>query len=355
MSVNPALRTFFENQVRFRLVAGTEVEGGVYVGSTEFLPVETLREDADAYQAEFDSWLNEAWIPEQRELRSKILKLHANEKRYADLCAAVGREQVVPLVGSGMSVASGLPTWTGLLRRVRDFTTCDPNALENLINTCQFEEAADLLASGTNPRLLAERVEHDLRIDDPNKIAGPVRLLPTVFPRLVVTTNLDNVLEHAYGSCEQWFKHVLAGGELAQYRALKSRSLGFLLKLHGDCRRASTRVLLSGEYEATYAAGKTIREELTLLYRFHNLLFLGCSLGSDRTVRLVEEVAASDDNMPKHYCFLPLPDDEATRIGRENFLSQRGIYPIWYDLSHDESLTALLDGLRAAASEGTSP
>jgi SIR2-like domain len=353
MSMNPALRVFFEGQVQFRLIDGTEVEGGVYVGSTEFLPVETLSQDADAYRAEFDSWLNEVWIPEQQETRNKILALHANEKRYVDLCAAAGRQQVVPVVGSGMSVASGLPTWTGLLRRVREFTTCDPNELELLIDNCEFEEAADLLASGTNPRLLAERVEHDLRIDDPNKIAGPVRLLPTLFPRLVVTTNLDNVLELTYGSCERWFKHVLAGGELAQYRALKSPSVGFLLKLHGDCTRATTRVLLSSEYEATYAAGKTIREELTLLYRFHSLLFLGCSLGSDRTMRLIEEVAASDGNMPKHYCFLPLPADEAARIGRENFLSQRGIYPIWYDLSHDESLTALLDGLRAAASEGT--
>jgi hypothetical protein len=353
MNMNLALRAFFEDQVQFRLVNGTEIKGGVYIGSTEFLPVETLRQDADAYRAEFDSWLNEVWTPEQQDTRNKLLALHANGKRYADLCAAVSRQQVVPLVGSGMSVATGLPTWTGLLRRVREFTTCDPNELERLIQNCKFEEAADLLASSTNPRLLAERVEHDLRVDDPTTIAGPVRLLPMLFPRLVVTTNLDNVLEHAYGSCERWFKNVLAGGELAQYRALKSASLGFLLKLHGDCSRATTRVLLSSEYDATYAPGETIREELTLLYRFHSLLFLGCSLGSDRTVRLIEEVAASDSNMPRHYCFLPLPADDAVRIGRENFLSQRGIYPIWYDLSHDESLTALLDGLRATASEGT--
>jgi hypothetical protein len=349
--MEPSLRTYFEEQIQFRLRDGTEVDGGVYIGSTEFLAVEMLREDAEAYRVEFDLWLNEIWSPEQTEVRNRLLDLHANGKRYADLSAAVGRQQVVPVVGSGMSVPSGLPTWSDLLRRVRKFTTCDASALEDLIGACKFEEAADLLASGTNPRLLAERVEHDLRIDDPNRVDGPVRLLPTVFPRLVVTTNLDNVLEHAYGLCDQWFQHVLAGNEISQYRTLNSPSLGFLLKLHGDCRRAPTRVLLSSEYEATYAPGKTIREELALLYRFHTLLFLGCSLGSDRTVGLIEEVAASDGNMPKHYCFLSLPPTDAERVGRENFLSQRGIYPIWYDLPHDESLTALLDGLRAAAGE----
>ena len=86
MSMNPALRSFFEEQVRFRLDDGTEVEGGVYVGSTEFLPVETLRGDADAYQAEFDSWLNEIWVPAQQELRSKLLRFFracARKKRFS--------------------------------------------------------------------------------------------------------------------------------------------------------------------------------------------------------------------------------------------------------------------------------
>jgi hypothetical protein len=188
-------------------------------------------------------------------------------------------------------------------------------------------------------------VEHDLRADDPNAITGAVRLLPALFPNLVITTNLDDLLEQVYRSCEQTFVHVLAGVDLAQYRSLKSSRLRFLLKLHGDCRRAAGRVLLSSEYDATYAPKSTVREELTLLYRMNNLLFLGCSLGGDRTVRLIEEVAGCDPSMPKHYCFLPLPDGDTIRIERENFLTKRGIYPIWYSLPHDESLVALLDGL----------
>jgi len=343
--MEPALRAFFEEQVRFRLRDGTELEGGVFIGSTEFLPVEILREDPDAFREEFDLWLTEVWKPHQQQRRGEILTLFGNGKRYADLLAAVGRQQVVPFVGSGMSVPSGLPTWSDLLRRVREFTQCDRAGLERLLESCSFEEAADLLASGTNPRLLTERLEHDLRIDDPSAVSGPVRLLPALFPNLVITTNLDDVLEQAYRSCERPFAHVLAGGELAQYRSLKSTSLRFLLKLHGDCRQAAGRVLFSSEYDATYSVGSMIREEITLLYRMNNLLFLGCSLGADRTVRLIEEVAGSDPSMPKHYCFLPMPDGDPTRIERENFLTQRGMYPIWYTLPHDESVTALLDGL----------
>ena len=49
--------------------------------------------------------------------------------------------------------------------------------------------------------------------------------------------------------------------------------------------------------------------------------------------------------MPKHYAFLVKPSDNGERIERENFLTERGIYPIWYDLPHDEALMALLEGL----------
>jgi hypothetical protein len=215
-----------------------------------------------------------------------------------------------------------------------------------------FEEAADLLASRMNRRLLGERVEHELRMDDPLVITGAVRLLPGLFPNLVITTNLDNVLEHHYTHCDKPFAHVLPGSELARYRSLKNPNLRFLLKLHGDCRRMESRVLLTSEYEAAYAKGGTVREGLALVYRSNNLLFLGCSLGADRTVRLIEEIAGADPSMPKHYAFLACPADDMKRIERENFLTERGIYPIWYGATHDESITALLDGLFCAASGG---
>jgi hypothetical protein len=345
--MNEALKGFFEEQIQFRLGDNdrTPIDGSVFIGDTELLPVETLREDPDAYQAEFNTWLDEVWIPQQGERRNEILRLHANARRYSDLRAAVARRQVIPLVGSGMCVPSGLPTWSGLLYAIRAFTSIDTGALETLLTSAAFEEAADLLASGTNPNLLNERIEHELRLDDPTMLDGAVRLLPALFPSLLITTNLDDVLEQHYRHCGAEFDFVLPGTDIARYRSLKSPTTRVLLKLHGDCRRPETRVLRTGEYAAAYAPGSVVREELTLLYRTNNLLFLGCSLGPDRTVRLIAEVAAADRSMPKHFAFLPLPSDEPVRVERENFLSERGIFPIWYDGQHDESVLALLAGL----------
>jgi hypothetical protein len=232
------------------------------------------------------------------------------------------------------------------------FTNCGPTDLECLLSQSQFEETADLIAASTNIRLLSERVEHELRIDDPRTIRGAVRLLPGLFPALAITTNLDQVLENLYAIYSQPFNHVLMGAELGRYRSLRSPNDRFLLKLHGDCGRMNGRVLLSSEYETTYGKAGIVREELALFYRHNHLLFVGCSLGHDRTVRVIGETAAADPNMPKHYGFLPQPHSDADRIDRENFLTQRGIYPIWYSLPHDEALIALLDGLSSAVPGG---
>lgn len=343
--MHPTLNSFFEEQVEFRLANGSPVEGDVFIGGTKLLPVEVLRGDPDAYREELNTWVDEVWIPGQEDRRRQTLELYGNAKRYTDLRQAVARSQAVALVGSGMSVPSGLPTWSGLLRKIRGFTKVGEAQLEKLLAASAFEEAADLLASGTNTKLFNERVEHDLRIDDTSVIGGAVRLMPAIFPNLVITTNLDDLLEQHYRLCGMRFECVLAGEELARFRQLKNPAERFLLKLHGDCRRSEGRILLTDEYEKAYAHGGVIREELALLYRTNSVLFLGCSLGPDRTVRLVAEVAKEDKNMPKHYAFLALPDVNDERVERENFLTERGIYPIWYNGEHDECNLALLAGL----------
>ena len=342
---DPFLRKWFEDQLKFRLRDGTEAES-IFLGASELFPVEVAKE-FDVYEQEFINWRSEIWKPEQHGIREEILRNYGNRNRYDDLIDAVRRQQAVPLVGSGMSVPSGLPTWGEFLVRTGEYAQCDDSELDRLICCSAFEEAADLLSTSMNSILFAERVEHNLRVSDPDSISGPVCLLPKLFPNFVITTNLDNVLEDLYKSCGVPFERNLSGKGIANYRQLKNPEERFLIKLHGDCRDQDGRVLLSQEYDEAYSANSLMREEIVLLCRLNSLLFLGCSLGPDRTVKLIHEIALADTHMPKHYAFLVKPDDDVDRIARENFLTERGIFPIWYDLPHDESIMALLDGLDA--------
>ena len=344
MIVRNVLRRWFEEQLNFTLSDGSDAET-VFVGTAEFSPVEILNEFDATYEQEFNSWLYEDWKPRQHDLRETLLSHSANGDRYLDLQNAVVRQQVVPFVGSGMSVPSGLPTWAEFLMSMQDFAQCSRSELEQLISSSSFEEAADLLAASMNPRLIAERIEHVLRVTGPGMVNGSVCLLPGLFSNLVITTNLDRVLEQLYELCDARFEFTLWGERLADYRSLKDPNGRFLIKLHGDCQDQKGRIVFSNEYEGAYAPNKPSREELGLLYRQYSLLFLGCSLGPDRTVHLLEDVATLDGNMPKHYALLTKPEDQQEQLAREHFLTERGIYPIWYELPHDEAIMALLDGL----------
>ena len=297
---------------------GTE-EDTVFTRTAQLSPVEVIRV-FDIYEEECQNWLEVDWRPRQQELRENLLSYSGNANRYSDLCHAFHRQQLIPFVGSGMSVASGLPTWADFLVRISEFTQCDLSELDQLMKDSLFEEAADLLAESTNPRLLAERVEHDLRISDPCQINGPVCLLPGLFGSLVITTNLDRVLEHIYKLCEMPFERTLSGSYISDYRRFRDPNERSLIKLHGDCVDQRGRILLSDEYDAAYGPGSSSRDEIALLCRQYSLLFMGCSLGPDRTVKLLEDVADADTNMPKHYAFLAKPHNDADRIARENFL-----------------------------------
>ncbi|MBA3035884.1 MAG: SIR2 family protein, partial [Desulfobacterium sp.] len=194
-------------------------------------------------------------------------------------------------------------------------------------------------------RLFDERIEHDLRIDDTNAICGAVVFLPELFDKLVLTTNLDDLLERMYELRNRRFSHILAGKSISEYRKVKANSERVLLKFHGDCRSRDGRVLGKTEYEQAYCNGSPIKEELTTVYRNHSILCLGCSLEPDRTVELLAEVAKIDPGMPKHYAFLQHPNNADMLRQREHFLTDRDVFPIWYRDYHDESIKALFVGM----------
>lgn len=329
------------------LQASINDAGNVEFGNSdaEFAPIDILKSDPIAYQSEYRAWLNDVWLARNRVRLTRILSLQGNQKRFNDLCTSVAANNIVPMVGSGMSKASGLPMWREFLHQLCAYSGISANEIDALLAAGQYEEAVDRQAQGMGRPLFDERIEHDLRIEDSSTLSGSVRLLPEIFPNLVLTTNLDDVLEGVYESSGRRFTHILAGKDIERYRQLHAQGRSTLLKLHGDCRSDDGRVLGVAEYDLAYANGAPCREALALIYRTRPLLWLGCSLTIDRTVKLVGEVAVADARMPRHFAFLQLPADVAARIIREKELSQRQIFPIWYDGDHDESIESLLVGI----------
>lgn len=336
------LRPIFEEQLT---VDHDPYTNKVTIGATPFYPTQILNSDEEAYRDEFSRWLSDIWLPEQADTLDQILSIHANKKRYEDLCSTLGNDELVPLVGSGMSAPSGLPLWKGFLKEIRKHSSLTEEELESFFSNSQYEEAAEALARSMPRRLFDERIEHDLRFGDATAIKGAVSFLPMLFDKLVLTTNLDNLLEQLYEQYDRSFSEVLSGESIKSYRRVKGRADRLLLKLHGDCISQEGRILSVEEYESAYTQGAAIFEELSGIYRNHSVLCLGCSMFGDRTVKLLGEVAEIDPGIPKHYAFLKLPSDQTTLIEREHFLTAHDVFPIWFDGDHNESITALLVGM----------
>ena len=310
-------------------------------------PVAVLKSDSVAYQSEFNSWLNDVWLEDHRQRLERLLKIHGNNGRFDSLLQAFSSGYVIPAVGSGMSKSSGLPLWREFIHQLRSFTSISEADIDAMLAAGQYEEAVDRIAAEAGRHLFDERIEQSLRVFAPRRIDGPIRLLPTLFSKLALSTNLDDVLETTYEADDQRFDEVLVGPRIEQFRGLMTSNRRVLLKIHGDCRQSEGRVLGVSEYETAYAVDAPTRKALELLCRSHVLLWMGCSLGVDRTVALMKDVVSDDVSVPRHYAFLRLPEDEPVRIAREIALAQLKVFPIWYDdLDEDDiSIESLLVGL----------
>ena len=330
------------------LTASINADGAIeFPGGTLLTPLAVLNSDSTAYQDEFRDWLNDVWLEDHRGRLERLLQLHGNRGRFRSLVEAFQSGYVIPAVGSGMSRSSGFPLWREFIHQLRSFTSVSEPEIDGMLAAGQYEEAVDRIAAEAGRHLFDERIEQSLRVIEARSISGPVRLLPALFPKLALSTNLDDVLETAYAAVDQRFDEVLVGPRIEQYRKLTTSSKRVLLKVHGDCRQTEGRVLGVAEYETAYAVNAPTRESLALICRSRVLLWMGCSLGVDRTVALMKEVVSGDASTPRHYAFLPIPNDDSLRVAREKSLAERKIFPIWYDDQEDDdiSILSLLVGL----------
>jgi hypothetical protein len=334
-----------DKDFRENVSAIVDTDGNLFVGGIPFSPVAILEGNPDSYREAFLAWFNEEWIPVRDARLAEILRDKANSQRFKELSQAVKAEQVVPFIGSGLSSPSAMPLWTDFLKELRKDSILAQTDLESILGAGLFEHAATALQQNMPPHLFDERLEQTFLARTEADIFGAVRLIPEIFSDTIVTTNFDNVLEVVHRMRKRPFEEVLDGVEIAQFRVLRGRGKRCLLKIHGDHANRDGRVLTRDEYDVAYGPRCAARIELEHIFGSEPLLFLGCSLQSDRTMELLRQVVGADHRTPRNYAFMKRPADNAIRLAREHFLAERKIFPIWYDGDHDESVEALLFGL----------
>lgn len=206
---------------------------------------------------------------------------------------------VIPFVGAGLSLDFGLKNWEGLLEgaspphvlpTVRERLAANDyeGAAETLLEELGPDGFQNTVAASAGDSLIDGR-ERDFR-------TGVVSLLPLLASGPVVTTNFDRVLEFAFKANGAPFDSVISGPRPDLIVDALHGNRRVLIKLHGDWQDRVGRTFSRSDYDANYgeAQPKKKRELLTgaerLLFSSRSLLFIGASLGPDRTVKSLEAV-----------------------------------------------------------------
>lgn len=318
-------------------------EGDVEIVGASFQRSRILKElEPETYQLSFEDWVEER-KNSLRDLTTQLLSIPDNVRRFGALKKACASRIVVPFLGAGLSMPSGYPSWTKFLWGLQEESDVNPDELDSFLKAGDYEGAAQLIHDDLGPALFNKQLQECF--DRECVAVGPINLLPLVFPESnVITTNFDKLLESAFFGQSQGFDQVIFGSNLGEALRIVSAGGRYLLKLHGSCETVVNRVLLRDEYAEFYGDAGIVRRFFSRFLFGKSLLFIGCSLLTDRTLRTMEQVVAVEGahTLPQHYAFLELTDG-VDRVKRKKALAKANIFPIWYpEGQHDESIEALL-------------
>ncbi|MEP4032052.1 SIR2 family protein [Roseibium polysiphoniae] len=335
------MRDYFEQRIRDEIDAEGEVTvaGRTWPNSHVF---ETL--DKPDFDAHVEEVVQEK-IAEAKQKALEILEETGCLPRFQLLCEKQAQGRVLPFIGAGMSMPSGFKSWKQLLK---DLCVDSPPLLlrvEQHIEASAYEEAAQDICD----TLGVDALHHDIDAHlgrNGFELAGPIRLLPKCFGSGCITTNLDRVLERVYTEAASPFSDRIWGARLKQQQGFINPDDNKLFKLHGTADENGDRVLTRHEYEQTYANDISLPTVLDRLAGNRHMLFLGCSLGVDRTVQALAQLKqGAGAAYPQHFALLPLYED-TDREARRLELGAANITPIWFPdgdgLDQSDSLEALL-------------
>jgi hypothetical protein len=318
-------------------------EGDVEIIGSTFQRSRILKDlEPETYQLSFEDWIEER-KGSLLSVATQVLSAHDNSHRFDALKRANGLRNVVPFLGAGISMSSGFPSWTQFLRELQAESHVVAADLEVLLSSGDFEEAAQLIYDDLGPALFNRQLRECF--DRKRTATGSINLLPLVFlGSNVITTNFDKLLESSFSEQSQGFDQVICGANISEALRILATGARCLLKLHGSCETVADRVLLREEYTQAYGDNGVAKRFISRYLFGKSLLFIGCSLSTDRTIRTMEQIVTEEgsDSLPQHYAFIELKDG-VDRVERKKSLAKANIFPIWYpEGEHDESIDALL-------------
>ena len=282
----------------------------------------------------------------------KFNSIESNVDVLGDLIEQIKKNRVVPFVGAGMSYDI-YGSWGEALKLIMKGRIHRGKLAEiqEMISNEDYYNAADKIKEGIGLTCYEEQLVHlfgEHLINDEKLKTMPVRFIPRIFTdTLVVTTNYDKVLEQVFLMEQHSFVEKVALRHLTRWQAENSQrgKLHYLIKIHGCISAPDEVVMTKTSYDELYNTELQHIARLRSIISSNNLLFIGCSLGKDRTVDLLREIGLGN-----HYAILEMNgeiDDDIFQNRKLSMSDDLKMHCIWYPKGEHNYVEDILEYIYA--------
>lgn len=293
----------------------------------------------------------------------------SNKTTYQSIKELIHQNNILPFIGAGFS-AEIYPTWNRfLLDTASAYPACE-EGVSSFIHKGDYEEAAEKLCAEMTMFSFRNKIGQTFGkktlSGQFDKISTDRKRLKEIFRCNIITTNYDRIIETIYhNDIERVCPHM--GYQQSFLEKILQSNQRSLIKLHGDIEDIHNIVITKGDYEKVYGRVAMEEKPTTLVLALkqilcnHSILFLGCSLYSDRTMQVLSDSAGQ---VRQYYALMELPketenpqdpfspflidrnghEDSAYRR-RRKFLADHHINCIWYPYGMHVALDVLLEEL----------
>ncbi|MCP1421918.1 hypothetical protein J3D43_000434 [Paenibacillus xylanexedens] len=249
---------------------------------------------------EFKAYLNTAY--------KKNLKYILNDKN-----------DLIPFLGSGVSMPLGLPNWQGLLVKLNDNSFSNEHLEEEfniLVKNGDLLTAFDFLKGNSfeysNYDQVKERIIEiiaEMRIRNVNEVEHNYNDLVALNSNFYLTTNYDLYMSEFLTYENEEYTAPICLSEINSIRKLMTGN-NQVIHLHGHLNKKDTMIVSREDYQNLYA-------NVELMMRFGSimnnkpLLFVGFSFNDDFFKELFEKIITLVSS--QHYIIIPNADNELVR------------------------------------------
>ena len=257
---------------------------------------------------------------------------------------------MVPFVGAGLTqfaYCSWGKALDELAGKITDKKNC--NQVKKLIKSGDYLDAAQRLEDLRTKTNLARDLVHLFskeRLMEKQSVLykQAVYLLPKLFSGLVLTTNFDETLEYVYQECGLPLIESHPGhSELLEQLLRGDRNRG-LFKFHGTIKGDNIEydniVFTKQQYECHYKKDSALVRDLENCIKKKIILFLGCSLGKDLTMDVLQGAMQQGD-----YYYAILSCKKRERDTKITELGKKQIRVILYEDGRHEAVRVILEHL----------